>query len=44
MHAMPSWNLDATSILTRRELAADLADFKAPRAGWLTRATWALDR
>jgi integrase/recombinase XerD len=29
MHAMPSWNLDATSILTRRELAAVLADLKA---------------
>src|SRR5476651_1207086 len=29
MHAMPSWNLDATSILTRRELAAVLPDLKA---------------
>jgi integrase len=32
MHAMPSWNLDATSILTRRELAAVLADLKARRS------------
>ena len=29
MHSMPSWNLDSTSILTRRELAAVLPDLKA---------------
>ena len=28
MHTMPNWNLDATSILSRRELAAVLADLK----------------
>jgi integrase len=34
MHAMPTWNLDATSILTRSELAAVLTDLtaKAPRS------------
>ena len=32
MHAMPSWTLDATSILTRRELAAVVADLKARRS------------
>lgn len=32
MHAMPNWNLDATSSLTRRELAAVLADLKARRS------------
>jgi integrase/recombinase XerD len=28
MHTMPTWNLDATSILTRRELTTVLADLK----------------
>jgi hypothetical protein len=32
MHAMPTWNLDATSILTRRELAAVLADLNVRRS------------
>jgi hypothetical protein len=32
MHAMPAWNLDAASILTRRELAAVLADLKVRRS------------
>jgi integrase len=29
MYAMPNWNVDATSILTRRELAVVLVDLKA---------------
>ena len=29
MHTMPNWNVDSTSILTRRELASVLADLKA---------------
>jgi integrase len=32
MHAMPAWNLDAKSILTRSELAAVLADLKVRRS------------
>jgi hypothetical protein len=32
MHTMPSWNLDATSILPRRELAAVLNDLKVRRS------------
>jgi integrase/recombinase XerD len=38
MHTAPTWNLDSTCILTRRELAAALADLKA-KAGRLANAT-----